>query len=123
MDSNQIKGTADRISVPNLLAVTDLPSYEEVQRKDRGHWENRIKRYFEEALDTLTQEGILKDWEYTHAKGVPLTDEEAANITSYNKFIKLYLHFTPADEGDHAERIAAKEKAKATKKSSTTKKR
>ena len=75
IDNNQIKGTADRISIPALLAVTDLPSYEEVQEKDRGHWQERIKEPLETALDTLTAEHILRDWKYTHARGVDLTDE------------------------------------------------
>lgn len=112
IDNNQIKGTHDRISIKALLAVSGLPTYEEVQATDRGHWENRIKHYFEEALDELTREGILKNWEYTHAKGVPLTDEEASNITSYSDFEKLYLHFTPVDKVDHTDRIQAKQERK-----------
>ncbi len=127
IDNNQIRGTNDRISIPALLAVTDLPTYEEVQLKDRGHWENRIKRFFEEALDTLTQEGVLENWEYTHAKGVPLTDEEAQNITSYEEFSKLYLRFTLSDKIDHTERIRAKQEARAEaskqKKKKTTKRK
>lgn len=112
MDNNQIRGTHDRISIPKLLEITDLASYEEVQKKDRGHWVERIKEPLEQALDTLTQEGVLKDWEYTHAKGVPLTDEEASTITSYEDFAKLYLHFTPADKVDHTGRIEAKQEAR-----------
>lgn len=112
MDNNQIRGTHDRISIPAILAVTELPTYEEVTKQDR-HWDRRIKEPLEQALDTLTQEGVLKDWEYTHAKGVPLTDEEASTITSYEDFAKLYLHFTPADKVDHTERIEAKQEARA----------
>ena len=109
MDNNQIQGTHNRIGIPSILAVTDLPSYKEVQIKDRGHWAERIKEPLERALDTLTQEGILRDWKYTHAKGVDLTEEEAYNITSYEDFAKLYLLFTPADMVDHAERIQVKQ--------------
>lgn len=124
-DSNQIRGTHDRISIPALLAVTDLPSYKEVQQKDRGHWQERIKDRLENALDTLTQEAILSGWEYTHAKAVALTDEEAYNITSYEEYAKLYIHFTLADEVDHAERIKAKQEAreKAIKRKRTRKKK
>lgn len=113
IDNNQIRGTHDRISIPALLAVTDLASYEEIQKKDRGHWIERIKEPLERALDELTQEGILKSWEYTHAKGVELTEEEAYNLTSYEDYAKLYLHFTPADKVDHTERIVAKQQARA----------
>ena len=123
IDNNQIRGTNELISIPALLAVTDLPSYEYIQQTDRGHWENRIKRFFEDALDTLTQEGILKDWEYTHAKGVPLTDEEACNITSYEDFAKLYLHFTLTDKVYHSDRLEAKREARAKYRKKTEKTR
>lgn len=112
IDSNIARGTNNRISIPALLQVTDLPSYETVQATDRGHWAERIKEPLERALDTLTEEGILKDWKYTHAKGVDLTEEEAYNITSYEDFNTLYLHFTPADKIDHEDRITAKQEAR-----------
>lgn len=110
IDNNIIRGTNDRIGIPSLLSVTGLPSFEEVQATDRGHWAERIKEPVEKALDVLTEEGILKDWKYTHARGIDLTEEEAYNITSYEDYIKLYLHFTPADKVDHTERIEAKRK-------------
>lgn len=103
MDANQQNNRHDRIGIDTILAVTDLPSYEEVMKQDR-HWIRRIKEPLEESLDYLTHEKLLKSWEYTHAKGVPLTDEEASNITSYSDFASLYLLFTPADQIDHTER-------------------
>lgn len=104
MDTNQRNNRHDRIGIETILAVTDLPSFKEVEEKDRGHWERRIKEPLEEALDYLTHEKLLKNWEYTHAKGVPLTEEEAQTITDYNTFSKLYLHFTPVEKVDHTER-------------------
>ena len=121
IDNNQIRGTHDRLSIPAILAVTDLPSYEYVQQTDRGHWENRIKEPLERALDELTKEGILKDWKYTHARGVDLTEEEARTITSYEDFSKLYLRFTLADGVDHTERIEAKLEARAEARQRKTK--
>ena len=115
IDNNQVKGTNDRISIPALLAATDLPSYEEVQKTDRGHWIGRIKDPLERALDELTQEGILRDWKYTHARGIDLTDDEAYNLTSYQDFAALYLRFTPEDKVDHADRIKAKQEARAAR--------
>ena len=126
IDNNVIRGTNDRISIPSLLKVASLDSYEEVQKKDRGHWVERIKEPLEKALDTLTQEGVLRDWKYTHAKGVDLTEEEAYSITSYEEYEKLYLHFTPADKVDHTERIEAKQEARAEarrRKNNTTRKK
>lgn len=124
MDANQRANRHNIIGIDTLLAVTDLPSYEEVESKDRGHWERRIKEPLEESLDYLTSEHLLKNWEYTHSKGVPLTEEEASNITDYTTFTKMYLHFTPADKIDHserqqkrqAERDAKRKKRKARKK-------
>lgn len=104
IDANQLSHRHDRIKIEKLLEYTTLPSYEEVQEKDRGHWIDRIKEPLEESLDYLTKEGLLKDWEYTHAKGVPLTDEEASTITDYNTFSNLYLLFAPAETVDHTER-------------------
>lgn len=115
IDNNQIRGTHDRISIPALLAKSGLASYETIQKsKDRGHWIDRIKEPFEKALDTLTQEGILKDWKYTHEKGIELTEEEAYNINSYEEFSKLYLNFTLADKVDHTDRLEAKKESKKT---------
>lgn len=112
IDRNEQRKTNDRISIPSLLAITDLASYEEIQKTDRGHWIERIKEPLKKALDTLIEEDLLKDWRYTHAKGVELTEEEAYNITSYEEFSKLYLRFTPSDTIDKAERLHNKMEAK-----------
>lgn len=107
MDPNVERGTNTIISVQAALAATDLPSFEEVQATDRGHWAERIKEPLEAALDRITGAGqYLKDWKYTHAKGEELTDSEAANISTYQDFEKLYLVFTPQEELDNAARIA-----------------
>ena len=118
---NQARETHDRLSVKTLLGVTDLPSYEKVQDTDRGHWQERIKEPLEKALDTLTGIGFLADWEYTHAKAVPLTDEEASNITNYKDFSELYIHFQLVDEIDNTEKIEEKRKARAEAKQKQSK--
>ena len=127
MDSNQIRGTNDRLKISTLLEVTNLPSYEEVQKTDRGHWEERIKIPFEDALNDLKAIGVLKDYKYTHEKGVDLTEEEGYNITTYTMFSNLYLHFVPADKIDNTERLAhkieARNKAIAEKKKRKTSKK
>lgn len=107
---NQIRGTHNRISIPKVLAVTDLPSYAEVQAKDRGHWERRLKEPLEENLDYLVQIGLLENWEYVHAKGIALTEEEASNILNYEDYERLYLLYEPVDKVDHTEQLEAKRK-------------
>lgn len=124
MDNNQIKGTADRIGIPSILKVANLVDYEELQQStDRGHWEERIKEPIEKALDELTKEKIIKDWEYAHPKGIPLTDEEASNITSYEEYTKLFLLFTFVDEVDNTKRMENKEAAKEKQQKKQQKKR
>lgn len=125
MDSNQTRGKADRLAIPTLLACTSLPSIEKV-RSGRQGWERCIKEPFEKALDALTQCGFLADWQYTKAKAVPLSDEEAAAITDYETFSKLYVQYVVKDAPDQTARIEAKrekaaERKKASKKSSSKK--
>lgn len=105
MDSNQKKGTANRLKVDTLLRVTNLPTYEQTI-KNRNSWIDRIKEPFETALEEVVRVGTLADWEYTHAKGVPLTEEEASNITDYKTFSELYITYKMGEEVDHTERLA-----------------
>jgi hypothetical protein len=113
IDRNILRGTNDRISVPALIKSSGLPSYSELQSKGTaGHWEQQIKEPMEKAFDTLTQKEIIKDWEYVHAKAKKLTDVEAGQIDSYNKFANCYILYKPVDEIDHAKRLAAKSKRK-----------
>lgn len=109
MDSNQKRGTANRLKVETLLKVTNLPTYEQTIR-NRNSWADRIKEPFETALDEVVRAGTLADWEYTHAKGVPLTEEEASTITDYKTFTELYITYVMGEEVDHTDRLARREK-------------
>lgn len=124
MDSNQKKGTANRLKVETLLKVTNLPSYEQATTT-RHSWLDRIKEPFETALDEVVRVGTLKDWEYTHAKGVPLTEEEATTITDYKTFTELYITYEMGDAVDHTDRLARRaeerERIRTKKKKSTPK--
>ena len=125
MDTNIVRGKADRLAVSTLLACTSLPSYESVSAA-RKSWEERIKEPFENALDELTRCGLLEDWKYTHAKAAELTDEEATNITDYTTFSKLYVQFTLRDAPDHTARLEARKeerKKRAARKTTTRKAR
>lgn len=121
MDSNQKRGTANRLKVETLLkCCPDLKPYEKVLAE--GHsWTGRIKEPFEAALDEVTRVGTLKDWKYTHAKGIELTEEEAQNITDYSTFKELYITFEMGVEVDNTERFNRQEERKT--KGSSRKKR
>lgn len=123
MDNNQIRGTAQLLKVKTLLEVTSLPSIDAV-RKQRRRWEDRIKEPFENSLDALAKCGLVADWEYTHSKGIPLTDEEATNFGSFEEWAETLVQFTLADAPDHTARLArrAEEKKQAKKKTSKKKK-
>ena len=123
MDNNQIRGTAQRLKVKTLLEVTSLPSINNASVKKYG-WQERIKEPFENSLDALAKCGLVADWEYTHSKGIPLTDEEATNFGSFEEWEETLVQFTLADAPDHTARLArrAEEKKQAKKKTSKKKK-
>lgn len=113
MDGNRLDKKSNILSVKTLLDASNLISYEELQKTpDKGHWDARIKEPFENALDTLKAEGLLKDWTYTHGKSVDLTEKEAYNIDSYKKFASMYITFEMAEEPDDAERLQKKQEAR-----------
>ena len=127
IDNNQLKGTADRLKVSTLLAVTNLPTIEDLQNEkpdDSRHWDRRIKEYFEKALDALTGK-VIKGWEYVKPKGEPLTEEEAYNITDYETFASLLVQFELLEAPEHKDRLArrAKEKQAAAAKKAAKEKR
>jgi len=109
MDNNQIIGTAQLLKVKTLLEVTTLPNVNSSTVKRVG-WETRIKEPFETALDVLTKCGLLEDWEYSHSKGIPMTDEEATNWKSYEDWTNTLIHFTLKETPNHKARLEAKTK-------------
>lgn len=127
MDNNQIKGTANRLKVSSLLAVTGLPTLETLQNEKQDNsrqWNTRIKEPFETALDELTGK-VISSWEYVKAKGEPLTEEEAYNINDYNTFTGLLVQFELIEAPDHEDRLArrAEEKRAAAAKAAAKEKR
>ena len=113
INNNVIKGTEQMLSVQKILEVSSFPSYEKV-KEEHHSWEFLIKEQLEKALDHLHECGLIKDWCYSQAKGKKLTDEEASQITSYEKFASLYIWYELNAYPEHNERadtiIEAKEK-------------
>ena len=104
IDNNQLKGTANIISVKALLECTpEMPSYEAVKSKDR-HLTQRIIDPFQRDMDALSS---IFTWEYCNSKGVPLTDEQLQGF-NYKVFIACYIHFTPLNAPDQSARLQAK---------------
>lgn len=93
IENNIKKGTQNIIGVKTLLEkIGEIRKIKEIIEKDRGHWGDRIKNPLEKALDTLKDKEILKYWEYSNSKGVPLKDSQI-EISSYEVFESLYIHF------------------------------
>lgn len=87
MNQNKKGKSPDILAVKTLLEnAPDIPTYDEVMKKDR-HLEQRIIRPFERNLDAFADDFT---WEYCHSKGIPLTEEELANM-NYFTFEKLFV--------------------------------
>ena len=70
----------NRLAIKGLLdTITELPRVENV--KSNRHYTLQIREPFEKGLDNLVEIGYLKSWQYTKAKGEPITDEEKDNAT------------------------------------------
>ena len=126
MDNNQVAGTANRLKVSTLLAVTSLPTIEDLQNEKQDNsrqWYARTKEPFEKALDILTGK-VIKNWEYVKSKGKPLTEEEAYSITDYETFTSLYVQFELLEAPDHTDRLErrAEDKRKAATRQAAKKK-
>lgn len=114
---NRGREQATRLSVSKLLeAVTDIPTYEEVMSSTRDVT-RRIISPVERDLDELQAKGVLKSWEYSNAKGRPLTREQVESM-DYDTWSKLYIAFVlnlpPQDQyiEQHQKRIGKKRAAK-----------
>lgn len=84
---NYFKKNADTLSVKTLLGCTpELPSYDDVVNTDRAVG-RRIIEPFERDMNELSD---LLRWEYCHANGTKLTDDELVNF-NYHIFSGLLI--------------------------------
>lgn len=85
------KTNSNIFSVKSALeACPTIPTKE----KAYPHLEQRIIKPFESVMDSLNS--VNWDWFYCNSKGVPLTDNELANL-KYENFIDCYLCLTIPD--------------------------
>ena len=86
------KSNANTISVESLLNVTqEIPTYDKVTASGR-HYKQQIIDPFERNMEVLEKLGLIKEWEYCHANGEPLTDDELRNW-NYDIFSKLLIKY------------------------------
>lgn len=107
---NQFHKNANTISVQTLLEeCPEMPSYDDVKKTDRA-FDKRIISPFERDLDALDE---VLSWEYCHANGKPLTDEELDHMR-YDLFKELLIrvHWKKKFPGED-ERLIKHEQSKA----------
>lgn len=118
---NRGREQAARLGVKRLLEeVPDIPTYEEVMSSTRDVT-RRIIEPVERDLDELQRLGVLKSWEYTNAKGVPLTKKQVESM-DYETWSQLYITFDldlPSQNRyieQHQKKVAAAKKRAAARK-------
>lgn len=91
---NNVKhGTANIISIESLLKVTKIPSYDTIKMEDR-HYQRRIIEPFDNALELLVTEGVLKEFNYCTSGGIKLSKSERQELlVDYEVFKKLFVYF------------------------------
>lgn len=108
IDANVSRGTECMISIEAVLKQTSYPTIDAIrQGKSKRTWRDIIKERLESDLDHLTQIGVLTTWAYSHPKKKLLTDDEAANIATYEEYAELYLCYEIANYPPHGERVKA----------------
>lgn len=90
MTQNKVAGRHNKLRVESLLNMTDLPKKDNETVKKVG-WINRIKKPFENQLNELIKEGILKSWIYTN-KGTNITENDIKYL-EFEEWIKLTINF------------------------------
>ena len=109
-----MRGTEGKLRVETLLKSTSYPSYKEI-KANRWSWTQNVKEPFENALDKLTQCGLVADWVYCHEGGIELTDNEAAEIVDkgYTYFTSLIVKYKLNGFEEHEDRFTAIREKKA----------
>lgn len=121
IENNVIRNTERMLKVETLLGYTSFPSPEKLKAK-RWSWETLVKEPFEEALDELTQKGLLKDWRYSLTGMKELTDAQASTIDCYEQFASLYIYYELCGYEPHTDRVTSiSEKRKALTENATKK--
>lgn len=110
------------LSVATLLEASGRNAESVTNRRYR----QLLVEPFERDLDMLVECGVLSSWEYSQAKGEPLTDEQAEKHKTFSVFKKLYIKFdlvdNPMKTPEQKKRISDHQKANAKRKAQKSKK-
>ena len=109
MDKNNFRGEARRLQVKTILKNTSYMTIEECRQK-RKSWKDKILSPLDRDLETLVNQGIIKEFTYTGAKGKTLSVGDVRELKSFGEFEQLYVTFVPVDVIDLEQRDGRKEK-------------
>lgn len=102
--------TNNIIRIKTLLnfCTDTIPSYEDVQRTDRGHWVKRIRQPLEAALNDMTSVGLF-EWQYCK-RGLAEATPQEISTNDFRKWSELYitLKLIP-EEPDQSKRLEHKQ--------------
>ena len=103
MYNNMASGTANTLSVKTLLkAAPEIPTIEELKKRNARNWKDKIKRPLETSLDNNTKPPVsyLARWEYRDpTTGKTYTKKEAQTLT-WEAYYNLMIDFVVASEPD-----------------------
>ena len=108
-DGNRKRGVNSILAIKTLLAfcADSIPSYEYVQKTDRGHWVRRIRKPLEDALNEIKKIGLF-EWQYCK-KGMAEATPQEIRTNDYRKWSALYITFKLIpEEPDQTERLEHK---------------
>lgn len=106
MYNNRTNGTENTLGVRSLLqAAPEIPTYEDLEKRNARNWKDKIKKPLENSLDDNVNPPVnyLKKWEYRDpVTGQTYTREEAQRLT-WESYRNLMVDFIVANEPDELE--------------------
>lgn len=109
-DGNRTLHTNNILAVKTVLSFCQdlIPTYDDVQKTDRGHWIKRIREPLENALNEIQSTGLFT-WEYCKA-GLTEVAPQEISTNDFRKWSTLYITFKLIpEEPNQSERIGHKQ--------------
>ena len=97
---NRKKGNNCTLSVVKLIENSEIPTFEDIESKNRRDWKEKIKKPLEKALNDLLEIGFLSRWEYRTPTEKRLTQKQAdkLNAKEYQSLVVDFSIFYSEEE-------------------------
>ena len=98
--ANRKKGNNCTLSVVKLIENSEIPTFEDIESKNRRDWKEKIKKPLEKALNDLLEIGFLSRWEYRTPTEKRLTQKQAdkLNAKEYQSLVVDFSIFYSEEE-------------------------